>query len=180
MVHSARSPTGRRFPFRPAAVLPRVRSQRVPSANRSIPGGRMSIESRTRWLCVALLMASAMVLGPSSARVDAQSRQISVETLVYDLKSPDALRRQVAARELGNIKYKTATPDLVSMTNDPVVAVRREVELALEHMQDLQALPGLLAFASDGENDIRARAVAALVDIHLSRETGFGAMLTKL
>jgi hypothetical protein len=45
-------------------------------------------------------------------------------------------------------------------------------------MEDIQALPGFIAFASDAENDIRSRAVASLVNVHLPRSTGVGAVLT--
>ena len=67
---------------------------------------------------------------------------MSVDTLIYDLKSPDAGRRQIAARELGALKHRGAIPDLVAMAHDPAAAVRREVELSLERMEDIQTLPG--------------------------------------
>jgi HEAT repeat protein len=119
-------------------------------------------------------------LPPAGAPLAAQTRQVSVESLIYDLKSPDPLRRQAAARELGATRYRAATPDLVALAHDPVDAVRREVEMSLEAMGDIQALPGFIAFASDIENDIRSRAVTSLVNIHLPRATGVGAALTKL
>src|SRR5207253_5348073 len=83
-------------------------------------------------------------------------------------------------RELGLAKYRAATPDLVALAHDPADAVRREVELSLERMEDSQALPGFIALASDVQNDIRSRAVASLVAIHLPRASGLGAVLNKL
>src|SRR5205823_836494 len=59
-------------------------------------------------------------------------------------------------------------------------AVRREVELSLERMDDGQSLPGFIALASDSENDIRARAVAALVNMHVPRALGIDAALMNL
>jgi HEAT repeat protein len=140
----------------------------------------MLVRTGARVLRLAVLATGAFALTPMSAHLAAQTRQVSIETLIYDLKSPDALRRQAAARELGAAKYRPATPDLVALAHDPISAVRREVELSLERMEDIQALPGFLAFATDMENDIRSRAVASLVNIHLPRATGIDVALTKL
>ena len=140
----------------------------------------MPVQSRARWLRYSLTALAVFASTPFGARAVAQSRQLSVETLIYDLKSPDAGRRQAAARDLGALKHRAAIPELVPMTRDPAGPVRREVELTLERMEDIQALPGFIAFASDSENDIRARAVTSLVNIHLSRNTGLIAALSKL
>jgi len=136
--------------------------------------------SRSRWLRSAAFAAAAAVLAPLGATLAAQTRQAPVESVIYDLKNPDPLRRQAAARDLGAAKYKAATPQLVAMAHDADAAVRREVELSLERMEDIQALPGFIAFATDTENDIRSRAVAALVNIHLPRSTGVGAVLSRV
>ena len=143
----------------------------------------MPFQSRFRWLRLVVVATGALVLTPAHATLVAQSQaheQGSAEGLVYDLKHPDSVRRQAAARQLGFLKYRAATPDLVAMAHDPIDLVRREVEMALERMEDIQALPGLIAFASDGVNDIRAHAVEALVSIHLPRTTGVGATLSTI
>jgi HEAT repeat protein len=140
----------------------------------------MFFQSRHQWLRLAALAAGFLALTPTSARLGAQTRQVSAESLIYDLKSPDPHRRQDAARELGATRHRPATVELVALAHDPVNAVRREVELSLERMDDIQALPGFIAFASDSENDIRSRAVASLVNLHLPRATLVGAALTKL
>jgi HEAT repeat protein len=139
-------------------------------------------QSRAQRLPLVVVAIGALTLGPAGSRVAAQTqaRQVSVESLVYDLKNPDALRRQEAARALGIARQRSATPNLVALARDPVDSVRREVELSLEAMGDIQALPGFIVFATDTENDIRSRAVASLVAIHLPRESGLGAALTKL
>lgn len=128
----------------------------------------------------SVALATTFLAPLASAHLTAQSRQVSVESLLYDLKNPDPLRRQAAAHELGIAKYRAATPDLVALASDPVASVRREVELSLERMEDIQALPGFVAFASDTEDDIRARAVASLVNVHLPRSSTLDAALTKL
>src|SRR5438067_5431670 len=140
----------------------------------------MSVLSRRLCFMLAVLavLATAMLALPAAnAPLAAATRQVSVESLIYDLKHPDPLRRQAAARELGAAKSRTATPQLVALANDPVAAVRREVELSLELMDDGQAMPGFITFASDSENDIRARAVASLVNLHVPRAIGIDAAL---
>ncbi len=140
----------------------------------------MRLQSRFRWLPLFIVATAVVGLPTSTPRVAAQTRQVPVEGLIYDLKHPDAGRRQVAVHELGAAKYRAATPDLVAMVHDPADAVRREVEYSLERMEDIQALPGFIALASDAENDIRSRAVTALVNVHLPREHGITATLSKL
>jgi len=139
----------------------------------------MSYHARSRWLRFAVCMAAVLVIFPVAGRLFAATRQVSVESLIYDLKNPDPVRRETAARDLGLAKYRAATPQLVPLAHDPVAAVRRQVELALERMEDMQALPGFIELASDPENDIRSRAVASLVNVHLPRSTGIGATLTR-
>jgi HEAT repeat protein len=142
----------------------------------------MPFQTRAQRLRLAIGAAAILGMLPGGARVVAQThtRQVSVESMIYDLKSPDPLRRQTAARELATAKYKAATPQIVALAHDSVDAVRREVELSLERLEDMQALPGFIVLASDPQNDIRSRAVAALVNIHLPRSTGVTAALTKL
>jgi len=129
-----------------------------------------------------IVATGAVALPVSSVRLAAQTqtRQAPVEGVIYDLKHPDPVRRQTAVRDLGNLKYRSETPDLVAMVHDPSDAVRRELELALEKMEDIQAVPGFIALASDAENDSPARAVSALVNVHLPRERGLTATLSKL
>jgi HEAT repeat protein len=129
---------------------------------------------------LAVVAATLIAVASPARRLLAQTRKVPVESLIYDLKNPDPLRRQIAARELGTAKYRAATPQLVTLAHDPVDSVRRDVELALERMDDVHALPGFIAFASDPENDIRSRAVTALVSMHLPRSSAVSAALTRL
>jgi HEAT repeat protein len=112
--------------------------------------------------------------------VAAQSRQVPAESLIYDLKNPDPVRRRAAAHELGIAKYVPATLDVAALTKDPDASVRREAELSLEQMNDISAMPGFVQFTADEEKDIRSRAIDALVNLHLSHEKLPTAMLTKL
>jgi HEAT repeat protein len=142
----------------------------------------MAFQSRAQWMRLAVLATGILAFAPIDARLIAQTqtRQVSAESLIYDLKHPDPVRRQAAARALGIARYLPATPHLVALAHDPVAVVRREVELSLECMDDIQALPGFVAFASDSESDIRSRAVASLVNMHVPRASGVGAALTKV
>ena len=126
-------------------------------------------------MVLALACVAASVTGAS-----AQTRQASTESLIYDLKNPDAPRRLDAARDLGLAKSVTAIPALLPLAEDPDAAVRRQVEITLEQMSDITVLPGLVQFTADSEADIRDRAVQALVNLHLPRATGPTAALLKL
>jgi HEAT repeat protein len=78
------------------------------------------------------------------------------------------------------MKYRAAIPQLVPLAKDPAAAVRRELELALENMDDAQTLPGFIVLASDAENDIRGRPVPSLVNLHVARAFGMSAALIGL
>ena len=126
-------------------------------------------------MVLALAFVAAGVTGAS-----AQTRQASTESLIYDLKNPDAPRRLAAARDLGLAKSVTAIPALLPLAEDPDASVRRQVEITFEQMDDISVLPGLVQLTADGEPDIRDRAVQALVNLHLPRATGPTAALLKL
>jgi HEAT repeat protein len=128
-------------------------------------------------LAALTLAFAAATASPASAQPPHQS---STDSLIYDLKNPDAARRLAAARDLGIAKYLPAIPSLSPLTEDPDGSVRRQAELALEQMGDISVLPALVRFSADSEPDIRGRAVQALVNLHLPRSTGATAALVKL
>jgi len=123
--------------------------------------------------------AAFMIAAAGYAPALAQPRAIAAEGLIYDLKHPDANRRQNAVHELGVAKYAPAIPDLAPLASDPDLSVRRELELALEQMEDIRVLPSLVQLGGDTDKDIRLRSVHALVNLYLVRNTGPGAALTK-
>src|SRR4029077_14813449 len=117
------------------------RPPRVPApVTDRIAGGRMLNQTHARFVRRAAPAMAVLVLTSAAAGLEASNRQVSVESLIYDLKSPDAVRRQAAAKELAAVKYRAAIPNLIPLTRDPVAAVRREVELTLEAMDDIQTL----------------------------------------
>jgi HEAT repeat protein len=143
----------------------------------------MCVQPYTRRLPAAAVAALALALAAASAspaRAQTTGQQVSTDSLIYDLKNPDAPRRLAAARDLGIAKFQPAIPDLLPLTEDADPSVRRQVELALEAMGDMSVLPGLVRFTADSEPGIRDRAVQALVNLHLPRATGPTAALAKL
>jgi HEAT repeat protein len=140
----------------------------------------MRFELRPRRLPVVLPAALVLSLASSASSAGAQTvRQVSTDSLIYDLKNPDAGRRSDAARELGMAKFLPSIPALLPLAEDPDAGVRRQVELAFEQMGDIRVLPGLVQLSADSEPDIRDRSVHALVDVHLPRTSGATAALTK-
>jgi HEAT repeat protein len=139
----------------------------------------MRFPSRTGRMSATLLAAFALATAGGHS-VAAQIRQSSTDSLIYDLKNPDAPRRQSATRDLGIAKFLPAIPALLPLAGDPDASVRRELELTLEAMNDIRVLPGLVQLSADAEADIRDRSVRALVNLHLPRATGPTAALAKL
>ncbi len=110
----------------------------------------------------------------------AQTRQVPVDSLIYDLKNPDAVRRREAAKVLGDNRIKRAIPDLVAAAGDPDAAVRRAVVTALANMEDMGALPAFISRMGDSEKDIREKCIQSVVGLHLSQESGFMASINKV
>jgi HEAT repeat protein len=138
----------------------------------------MRFQWRTRPVALPLALAVCVAASIGSARAQTP-RQISTDSLIYDLKNPDAGRRTDAARQLGMAKFTPAIPALLPLAEDPDAGVRRQLELTFEDMGDIKVLPGLVQLSADSEPDIRGRAVHALVDLHLPRAAGASGALTK-
>jgi HEAT repeat protein len=126
--------------------------------------------------CLLALIAAVFV-PPATA---AQTRQVPVESLTYDLKNPDPVRRREAATLIGQNKVQSATPDLVAAVQDVDPSVRRAISIALQQVQDARALPGFVALATDSEKDIRERAIEGMTTAYLPRETGVVVTLNKV
>jgi HEAT repeat protein len=140
----------------------------------------MRFPSGTRMSAAFLAVLTLAFAATSGSSATAQTHQTSADSLIYDLKNPDATRRLAAARDLGAAKHLPAIPALLPLAEDPDAPVRRQLELSLEEMADIRVLPGLVQLTADSEPDIRDRAVHALVNLHLPRATGPTAALLKL
>jgi HEAT repeat protein len=110
----------------------------------------------------------------------AQTRQVPVESLTYDLKNPDPVRRREAATLIGQNKVQSATPNLVAAVRDADPSVRRAVAIALQQVQDGRSLPGFVTLSTDNEKDIRERAIEGMTTAYLPRESGVVVTLNKV
>ena len=132
----------------------------------------MPIVSRQQRVHLTPLTSALLLISTLTVGLTAQTRKVSIESFVYDLKHPDAVRRQTAVRELGANRYRAAIPQMIPLTTDPVAAVRRELELSFERMDDVGTLPGFIALASDIETDVRGRALASIVNVYVPHAIG--------
>ena len=108
------------------------------------------------------------------------TRQVPVDSLIYDLKNPDPVRRKEAATLLGVNKVQRAVPDLVSAASDTDPAVRREIVLALDKLLDLRAVPAFVKLMSDPERDIREKCIHGVINLYLPQESGLSVTLFKV
>jgi len=129
---------------------------------------------------VAIVAAVLCLSMAAQAQTAKGTRQVSVESLIYDLKNPDPVRRKEAAKLLGDNKLQSATPDLVSAASDADAAVRREVVIALDKMRDSRSLPAFIRLSADPENDIRDRSIVGIINLYLPQESGLMVTLNKV
>jgi HEAT repeat protein len=127
---------------------------------------------------VALLVLTAAV--PWSAAAQKQTREVPVDSIIFDLKSPDPVRRKEAASTLGKNKIQRAVPDLVAAAGDSDAAVRREIVIALDRIRDAGALPAFVDRCADQEKDIREKAIEGLINLYLSQDSGLGVTFGKV
>jgi HEAT repeat protein len=119
------------------------------------------------------------LLAPMAAAAQA-TRQVPVDSLIYDLRNPDAVRRREAVVLIGQNKVQRAVPDVVAIAGDPDASVRRAVVATLQALDDIRALPGLVSLTSDPERDIRDSAITGVTKLYLPRESGIGPSLTRV
>jgi len=149
-------------------------------------GHRMTLHLvKTRTSCLLratlyLVLAFIVLVQTAESHGQTQARQVPVDSLIYDLKNPDPVRRKEAARMLGNNRVQRATPDLVAAASDSDPEVRREIVIALDKMRDIRALPGLVSLSGDPEKDIRDRSIQGLVSLYLPQESGLVVTLNKV
>jgi len=139
----------------------------------------MGIFSSHSRIAAALLGAAILCPGRSEAQTK-QNRQVPVDSLIYDLKNPDPVRRKDAATALGMNKVQRAVPDLVAAAKDADPSVRREVVIALDRMVDARAIPAFVSLSSDSEKDIRERCIHGFVNLYLPQEGGLTTTLHRV
>jgi HEAT repeat protein len=153
-----------------------IRSSRIDS--NAEPRRLRGVTARAGRTASGVLAVAVAMLVPGLAA--AQTRQVPVESLTYDLKNPDPARRREAAARIGQNKVQSATPNLVAAVHDTDASVRRAVSVALQQVQDSRALPGFVTLSTDSEKDIRERAIEGMTTAYLPRETGVAVTLNKV
>ena len=131
---------------------------------------------------VAMLFLGIVLFlfAPESWAQTTPTRQAPVDSLIYDLKNPDPVRRKEAATLIGANKVQRAVPDLVSAAGDSDPAVRREIVLALDKLLDVRAIPAFVKLMSDPERDIREKCIHGVINLYLPQESGLSVTLMKV
>jgi HEAT repeat protein len=137
---------------------------------------------RRECLSATALAGILFLLAPSLLRAaeQAKPRQVPVDSLIFDLKNPDPVRRKEAAIALGVNKVQRAVPDLVAAAPDKDPAVRREIVVALDKMADAAAQPAFVSLLGDPEKDIRDKCISGLINLYVSREGGLVVTLNRV
>ncbi len=129
-----------------------------------------------RVLLPALLL---LALGGGGLLV-AQTRQVTVEALIYDLKHPDETRRREAAIALGQNQIPQAVPALIEATRDSSAEVRLEAVRALLKIRDRRALTAYIERTADSDRKVREKAVQGIIDTYVEPESGFGSKVRQV
>ena len=124
---------------------------------------------RATGFALSLLMVSMFILAATQQQV----KKISVQGLIFDLKHPDADRREEAARLLGTNEVRSAVPALIEASDDQEVKVRVAILDALNQMRDMRALPVFIRLTADPDDGIRKTAINAIIRLYVLDESGF-------
>jgi len=131
-------------------------------------------------LFISLTVLAVLLVSVTVAWGQQQKRQVPVDSLIFDLKNPDAVRRKDAAIQLGNNKIQRAVPDLVAAAGDSDPAVRREIVIALDRMADIRSLPAFVKLIGDSEKDIRDKCIGGITNLYLAKESGLTVTIDKV
>ncbi len=126
--------------------------------------------------CVLVIWLTAAALLPLSAQ---QTRELSVEGLIYDLKHPEGDRRKQAATVLGQNKVREAVPDLIQLTEDTDGSIRLEAVRALVRINDTRALQAYTRLTHDSEKEVQKKAIEGVTNMYVVGEGGFTRGLRK-
>ena len=121
---------------------------------------------------IARIFVAILLLGLTQGTAR-QTRKVSVDSLLYDLKHPEAERRRQAAIWLGQNRVRKAVPALIAATSDPDERVRQEAGKALVALRDPAALEAFVALLDDSEKENRLLAIDGIVDLYVVEHNGF-------
>jgi HEAT repeat protein len=103
-----------------------------------------------------------------------QPQKVTLEGLLFDLKSPDGWRRRDAVQLLGDKKIVSAVPEMVQLWNDSDLEVRRTLVRALDNIGDIRGAEPLGRMMSDIDKDVRRNAIKTVTNIYLRSGSGAG------
>ncbi len=107
------------------------------------------------------------------AAVVPQTRKVSVEALIYDLKHPDPERRRQAAVALGQNRVVSAVPALIELTADRDPQIRLEAVRALVQINDPKAVPAYTSLTRDSSRQVQEKAIEGIVQSYVVEPGGF-------
>jgi HEAT repeat protein len=108
-----------------------------------------------------------------------QSREVSIDGLIYDLDHPDGDRRKAAAKLVGQHKVVQAVPGLIELTEDPDHLIRMAALRALVRLNDPSALDTYVRLTHDPRQEIQEKAIEGIINIYIVEEGGFITTLKK-
>lgn len=118
-----------------------------------------------------------LAAGPCALQVHAaqvqNTKKFTTQGLLFDLKHPDVERRREAARILWMRKAPEAFEALMAATEDKDSEVRRLCLAALDEVRDARAVPVYVRLTNDASDEIRRKAIDALVHVYALDERGF-------
>ena len=132
----------------------------------------MRVPLRVR-ISVGTILISHLVVISVDKTLPLIAKELTIEELKSDLKSPQAKNRRRAAKALGRTFSSQATQPLLSAAADSDVKVRREVIKALGLLKDRNAITVLLTALKDPDSSVRKEAIVALVNLYTQKETSF-------
>ncbi len=130
-----------------------------------------------KFFCFLVVWLTASALLPLSAQ---QTREVSVEGLIYDLKHPEGDRRKQAAIVLGQNKVREAVHGLIQLTGDTDGSIRLEAVRALVRINDTRALQAYTRLTHDSEKQIQKKAIEGVINMYVVEEGGFTQGLQKV
>jgi HEAT repeat protein len=101
-----------------------------------------------------------------------QTKQVSVDGLIYDLKHPEADRRKAAAQLLGQNQVRQAVPSLIELTQDQDGSVRLEAIRALVRINDIGAVPAYIRLTQDPVKAVQEKAIEGIINAYVVEEGG--------
>jgi len=122
------------------------------------------------YLCGLVVWAVVAGSFPGLAQ---QSREVSIDGLIYDLAHPDGDRRKAAAKVLDQHKAARAVPGLIELTEDPDGLIRMVALRALVGINDPSALDTYVRLTHDSREEVQEKAIEGIINVYIVETGGF-------